>query len=67
MFKQKTIKEQLMEERRKNEALLSELIKVNANLEYVAMMTDVEIDDEDEREQMLFEEDIENVEEIRNG
>lgn len=46
MFKKKTIKEQLVEERRKNEALLSELIRVNANLEYVAMMTDVDINDE---------------------
>ena len=46
MFKKKTIQEQLVEERRKNEALLSELIRVNANLEYVAMMTDVDINDE---------------------
>ena len=67
MFKKKTIQEQLVEQRNKNEALLSQLIKVNANLEYVAMMTDVEINDEDEREQILFGEDIENVEEIRNG
>jgi len=67
MFKKKTIQEQLVEQRNKNEALLAKLIKVNANLEYVAMMTDVEIDDEDEREQILFGEDIENVEEIRNG
>jgi hypothetical protein len=46
MFKKKTIQEQLVEERLKNEALLSELIRVNANLEYVAMMTDVDINDE---------------------
>lgn len=46
MFKKKTIQEQLIEERNKNEALLSELIRVNANLEYVAMMTDVDINDE---------------------
>ena len=46
MFKKKTIQEQLVEERNKNEALLSELIRVNANLEYVAMMTDVDINDE---------------------
>ena len=58
MFKQKTIKEQLMEERRKNEALLSELIKINANLQYVAMMTDVDINEEEERE---FEGGVDNV------
>lgn len=46
MFKKKTIQEQLVEQRNKNEALLSELIRVNANLEYVAMMTDVDINDE---------------------
>lgn len=46
MFKKKTIQEQLVEQRNKNEALLSQLIKVNANLEYVAMMTDVDINDE---------------------
>ena len=46
MFKCKTIKEQLFEERRKNEALLSQFIKLNANVQYVAMMTDVNINDE---------------------
>jgi hypothetical protein len=46
MFKKKTIQEQLVEQRNKNEAILSELIRVNANLEYVAMMTDVDINDE---------------------
>ena len=53
MFKKKTIQEQLVEERRKNEALLSELIRVNANLEYVAMMTDVDINDEPTPEERI--------------
>lgn len=47
MFKSKTIKEQLFEERRKNEALLSQFIKLNANVQYVAMMTDINILDEE--------------------
>ena len=50
MFKSKTIKEQLFEERRKNEALLSQFIKLNANVQYVAMMTDVDILDEEIKE-----------------
>lgn len=40
----KSTKEQLREERRKNEALQAELNRANANLEYVAMMADVGLD-----------------------
>ena len=56
MFKQKTIQEQLVEQRNKNEALLSELIRVNANLEYVAMMTDIDINDEPTTEERIGDE-----------
>lgn len=42
----KSTKEQLREERRKNEALQAELNRANANLEYVAMMADVDLDEE---------------------
>ena len=50
MFKKKTIQEQLVEERNKNEALNAQLIKTRADMEYIAMMTDVDIDDEEEVE-----------------
>lgn len=46
MFKFKTTKEQLIEERRKNAVLQSALAKTNADVEYIAMMTDVELDEE---------------------
>ena len=47
MFSYKSTREQLLEERRKNAALTAQLAQTNANLEFIAMMTDVSIDDED--------------------
>lgn len=55
MFIHKTPIEQIAEERRKIEAVLSDIIKAKADLEYVAMMTDVEIDDEEEVEDIVEE------------
>jgi hypothetical protein len=49
MFRYKSIHEQLFEERRKNAKLQSQVEKANADLEYIAMMTDVDIE-EDETE-----------------
>lgn len=48
MVKVKTIEEQLEEERAKSAELREELNKAQANLDYVAMMTDVDIPSEDE-------------------
>jgi len=48
VFVYKRIREQLLEERRKSARLEAALVKTNADVEYIAMMTDVEIDDEDE-------------------
>ena len=48
MFGYKSIREQLLEERRKSARLEAALVKTNADVEYIAMMTDVEIEDEDE-------------------
>ena len=50
MLKVKTIEEQLEEERLKNAELQESLNKAQANLDYVAMMTDVDIPSEDEEE-----------------
>lgn len=61
MFKYKTVQMRLIEEEQKNAALTAQLIeanarqaKTNADLEYVAMMTDVDLEEGDD----------ENVEEI---
>lgn len=50
MFKCKDIKKQLLEEKKKNAALQAKLAKTNADVEYIAMMTDVELEEEIENE-----------------
>jgi hypothetical protein len=53
MFKHKNIQEQIVDERNKNEAMLSQILEILADMEYIAMMTDVDLeegDDEDEQE-----------------
>ena len=44
----KNTKQQLQEERRKNMALTARLEQTEANLVYVAMMTSIELDSEEE-------------------
>lgn len=60
MFKYKTVQMRLIEEEQKNAALTAQLIeanarqaKSNADLEYVAMMTDVDLEEGDEDEQEI--------------
>lgn len=43
-----SLRDQLREERRKNEAMQSALETATANLDYIAMMTDVDLDEETE-------------------
>ena len=50
MFEYKDIKKQLLEEKKKNAALQAKLAKTNADVEYIAMMTDVELEEESENE-----------------
>lgn len=50
MFGFKGTKEQLFEERRKNARLQAALDKTNADVEYIAMMTDVELESGEEME-----------------
>ena len=48
MFEYKNIYKQLIEVRNKNAALQAELDKANANVDYIAMMTDIELEEESE-------------------
>ncbi|MDD5021795.1 MAG: hypothetical protein PHR82_06690 [Endomicrobiaceae bacterium] len=48
MLKYKNIKEQLEEERRKNAALQAKLIRKTSDIDYIAMMCDVELEVSDE-------------------
>lgn len=51
MFGIKTMREQLVEERRKNAALQAQIIKANSDIEYLAMMADIEMEQDDEQEE----------------
>jgi hypothetical protein len=44
MFKYKSVQTQLIEERRKNERLGAQSVKNISNIDYIAMMTDVELE-----------------------
>ena len=46
MFDFKSTRKQLLEERRKNAQLMAKLNKTTADVEYLAMMTDVEMEDD---------------------
>lgn len=55
MFGIKTMREQLVEERRKNAALQAQIIKANSDIEYLAMMADIEMEqDDDEQEEQNY-------------
>lgn len=43
----KNILDQLIDARRENEELRAKIVKVNSDLEYMAMMTDTELDQSD--------------------
>jgi hypothetical protein len=53
MFIHKNIIEQIAEERRNIEAVLSDLIKAKADLEYMAMMSDINLEEGEEDEQEI--------------
>ena len=46
MFDFKSTRKQLLEERRKNAQLMAKLNKTTADVEYLAMMTEGEMDDD---------------------
>lgn len=53
MFKYKNVKDQLEEERRKNAALTAELIRKSSDIDYIAMMCDVELEIPEEENDTL--------------
>lgn len=50
MFEYKNIYKQLIEVRNKNAELQSEIAKTKADVEYIAMMTDVELEEDENAE-----------------
>lgn len=56
MFKYRALRDQLIEEQNKNLVLNNLLLQMQANVDYIAMMEDIDID--------LEEEEPENVEQI---
>lgn len=50
MFGYKDTKRQLFEEKKKNAELQAKLEKTNADVEYIAMMTDVDLEETEENE-----------------
>ena len=46
MFKYKSINDQLIEERNKNTLLNMQLAQAQANIDYIAMLTDIELEEE---------------------
>ena len=50
MFIHKNIIEQIAEERKNIEAVLSDLNKAKADMEYLAMMSDIELDEEEDED-----------------
>jgi len=50
MFKHKDTRALLLEEQQKNQALNAKLMTYSANLDYIAMMCDIELDEPDGEE-----------------
>lgn len=50
MFKMKTVREQALDLRRENVKLRTELEKTNADVDYIAMMSDIELDNSENDE-----------------
>ena len=55
MFRYKTLEEQLIEERYKVEQLISSQHQSKADIDYIAMMCDVELDTEETQEVQIDE------------
>lgn len=59
MFKYKSIQDQSIEIQQKNRILESNIMQLQANLDFVVMMSDIEIDNEEEE----AESDVEEIQE----
>lgn len=64
MFKYKSIQDQFIETQQKNRLLESNIMQLQANLDFVAMMSDIEIDNEEEEEAESNVEEIQESEEL---
>lgn len=64
MFKYKSIQDQFIETQQKNRLLESNIMQLQANLDFVAMMSDIEIDSEEEKEAESNVEEIQESEEL---
>lgn len=64
MFKYKSIQDQFIEAQQKNRLLESNVMQLQANLDFVAMMSDIEIDNEEEKEAESNVEEIQESEEL---
>jgi len=62
MFKYKSIQDQFIETQQKNRLLESNIMQLQANLDFVAMMSDIEIDNEEKEEEAES-----NVEEVQES
>lgn len=56
MFKYKNFREQLKEEQNKNLVLSNLLLQMQANVDYLAMMEDVDFEEEENRDVEAFSE-----------
>lgn len=64
MFKYKSIQDQFIEAQQKNRLLESNIMQLQANLDFVAMMSDIAIDNEEEKEAESNVEEIQESEEL---
>lgn len=64
MFKYKSVQDQFIETQQKNRLLESNIMQLQANLDFVAMMSDIEIDNEEEEEAESNVEEIQESEEL---
>lgn len=52
MFRFVGTREQLIRERQKNAALEAQIAKANSDIEYLAMMTDIEMEQEEDEQEV---------------
>lgn len=64
MFKYKSIQNQFIEAQQKNRLLESNIMQLQANLDFVVMMSDIKIDNEEEEEAESNAEEIQESEEL---
>ena len=51
MFIYKPLKNQIMEERKKNARLTAELLKKSADIDYIAMMCDIDLEESEDSDE----------------